>query len=93
MAGIYYVTFQASVAEAAQLVIALNGIEQDTTVVGRNATNNQIVGMALIETTSANTLLSIRNPSAAAGSLSIDPNAGGGVGSPVSTHLVIIRVQ
>ncbi|MDV2682795.1 hypothetical protein RYX56_00250 [Alkalihalophilus lindianensis] len=89
--GIYQVLFQVSVTEPGQLVLTLDGIEQPYTVVGRATGTSQIVGMALIETTTINTILTVRNPEDNATALTITPDAGGT--EPVSAHLVITRLQ
>lgn len=89
--GTYQVMFQVSVSEAAQLVIALNGVEQSGTVVGRATGTSQLVGVAVIQTTQVNSILSIRNPAGGFSALSITPLAGGT--RPVSAHLVITRMD
>jgi len=89
--GVYEVQFQASIAEAAQLVIALDdgtGVnEVKNSVCGRATGANQVTGVSLIETTVANTKLSIRNPIGNSTALSMTPFAGGT--HAVSCHLVI----
>jgi len=90
VAGTYQVLFQVSVTEAGQLVVALNGAEVPTTMVGRATGTDKIVGMYYF-TVAANTTISIRNPAAATASLIITPLAGGV--DPVSAHLVITRVS
>lgn len=82
--------FQVSVNEAGQLLITLNNEEIDYTVVGRATGTSQIIGMAIIETSSINTILTIRNPSGNSTALTITPNAGGN--SSVSAHLVIMQI-
>jgi hypothetical protein len=89
--GTYLVQFQVSVTEAGQLVVALNGVEQATTVVGRATGTSQIVGMCLVTTSALDTLLSIRNPVGNSTALTITPLAGGT--DSVSAHLVITRVN
>jgi len=89
--GIYMVNWQVSVNEPGQLVIGLNGIELPATVVGRAAGTTQIVGMRLITTTIANSVLSIVNPTGNSTALTITPSAGGA--NPVSASLVILRLQ
>ena len=89
--GVYSVTFQVSVTEAGQLVLNLNGAELPYTVVGRLTGTNQIVGNALVATTSVNSLLSVNNPLGESTALTITPSAGGA--NPVSAHLVIMRIQ
>ncbi|MBE6573834.1 MAG: collagen-like protein [Ruminococcaceae bacterium] len=89
--GVYQVLFQVSVTEAGQLVLTLNGAELDYTVVGRATGTSQIVGMALVETTTENALLTLRNPVGNAAALTITPGAGGT--NPVSAHLVITQLS
>ena len=91
VAGIYLVQFQASVAEEGQLVLALDDVELPYTVVGRSATSSQIVGIALVAVETAGSTLSVRNPAANVGSLTLTPDAGGT--QPVSAHLVITRLS
>ncbi|HEV8052955.1 MAG TPA: hypothetical protein VGP47_10725 [Parachlamydiaceae bacterium] len=91
--GVYEVTFQVSVDEAGQLDLTLNGVEQGYTVVGRATGTSQIVGMALVRTTSINTILTVRNPSTNTTALTITPYAGAIPTTAVSAHLVITRIQ
>ena len=89
--GVYQVLFQVSVTEAGQLMLTLNGADLPYTVVGRDTGSSQIVGMALVETTAANSLLTVRNPEGTAAALTITPVAGGT--RPVSAHLLITQLQ
>jgi len=89
--GTYQVLFQVSVSEAGQLEIALDGAELAYTVVGRATGTSQLVGMSLIQTSVANSVLSIRNPAGNFTALTITPLAGGS--HPVSAHLVITRLH
>ena len=89
--GTYQVLFQASVTEPGQLVLTLNGTELPYTVVGRATGTDQIVGMALVTTTVATSVLTVRNPAGNDDDLTLTPNAGGT--SPVSAHLVITQLQ
>ncbi len=88
--GTYQVMFQVSVSEPGQLAISLNGVALPYTIVGRATGTSQIVGIALVTTSTSNTLLSIINSGSAA-ALSITPQAGGS--NPVSAHLVITRLR
>ncbi|WP_277422594.1 collagen-like protein, partial [Amphibacillus jilinensis] len=88
--GFYQVLFQVSVSEAGQLILTLNGADLDYTVVGRATGTSQIVGLAIVETTAINSLLTVRNPAGNAAALTITPVAGGT--RPVSAHLVITRL-
>ena len=89
--GTYQVFFQVSVTEAGQLILTLNGEDLPYTVAGRATGTSQIVGMALVETTVENSVLTVRNPEGTAEALTITPLAGGV--RPVSAHLVIIQIQ
>ena len=89
--GTYQVLFQVSVDEAGQLVLTLDDEELDYTVVGRATGTSQIVGMALVETTEENSILTVRNPAGNSTALTITPLAGGT--RPVSAHLVIIQIE
>lgn len=89
--GTYQVLFEVSVDEAGQLILTLNGADLAYTVFGRAAGASQIVGMALVETTAVNSILTVRNPAGNAAALTITPLAGGT--RPVSAHLVITQIQ
>ncbi len=89
-AGIYLVIFETTVANSAQLVLTLNGTELSYTVSGRDAGGSQITGMAIIAANEGD-VLTLRNPVSAASSLTLTPNAGGN--SPLSAHLIIIRLE
>ena len=89
--GTYQVLFQVSVTEAGQLILTLNGQDLAYTVAGRATGVSQIVGMAIVETTAVNSVLTVRNPEGTAATLTITPLAGGT--RPVSAHLVIMRIQ
>ncbi|MFA9455695.1 collagen-like protein [Halalkalibacter sp. AB-rgal2] len=89
--GTYQVLFQVSVSETGQLILTLDGADLDYTVVGRATGTTQIVGMALVTTTSINSILTVQNPAGNAAALIITPLAGGT--RPVSAHLVITRLQ
>ena len=89
--GTYQVLFQVSVTEAGQLILTLNGQDLPYTVAGRAGGTTQIVGMALVQTTSVNSILTVRNPEGTAAALTITPVAGGT--RPVSAHLVITQLQ
>ena len=89
--GSYLVFFQVSVTEPGQLVLTLNNTELPYTVVGRATGTSQIVGMSIINTTVATSVLTVRNPASEAAALTITPNAGGT--EPVSAHLIIIKLQ
>ena len=89
--GTYQVLFQVSVTEAGQLILTLNGEDLPYTVAGRATGVSQIVGMAIVETTVTDSVLTVRNPEGTAAALTITPLAGGT--RPVSAHLVITQIQ
>ena len=89
--GVYQVLFQIGVTEAGQLALTLDGQDLAYTVAGRATGTSQIVGMAIVETTAINAILTVRNPAGNAAALTITPLAGGT--RPVSAHLVITQFQ
>lgn len=89
--GSYQVLFNVGVTEAGQLILTLNGADLDYTVVGMATGTSDIIGMAIVETTSVNSVLTVRNPAGNAAALTITPLAGGT--RPVSAHLVITQIQ
>ena len=89
--GTYQVLFQVSATETGQLILTLNGLDLAYTVAGRAPGSSQIVGMAIVETTVINSILTVRNPEGTAAALTITPLAGGT--RPVSAHLVITQIQ
>ena len=88
--GTYLVQFFASVAGDGQLILTLNGTDLPYTVVGREADSSQIVGMALVTTTEADSVLTVRNPDGTAPAITLTPNAGGT--RPVSAQLIILQL-
>lgn len=88
--GTYQILFQVSVTEAGQLILTLNGQDLAYTVAGRATGTSQIVGMAVVNTTAVNSVLTVRNPAGNAAALTITPLAGGT--RPVSAHLVITQI-
>ena len=92
--GTYRVSWQVSVdegANAAQLMLGLNGGLLADTVVGRATGTNQLVGDCLITTVTPNAVLTVLNPPGNAVALTITPIAGGF--HNVSAHLVIERLS
>ncbi|QYR23594.1 collagen-like protein [Paenibacillus sp. sptzw28] len=88
--GTYQVLFQVGVNEPGQLILTLNGADLPYTVVGRATGTSQIVGMALVQTSVINSVLTVRNPAGNAAALTITPLAGGT--RSVSAHLVITQI-
>jgi len=89
--GTYQILFQVSIDEPGQLVVSLNNLQQTYTTVGRATGTSQLVGLCLVQTLTANSILTIRNPSSNSTALTLTPNAGGTVS--VSAHLVITRIN
>ena len=88
--GSYLVTFNVPVTEAGQLVLTLNGTELPYTVFGRDMGTSDITGTVIINNTTANSTLTVRNPAANTTPLTITQNAGGT--EPVSAHLTIVQL-
>jgi len=89
--GTYQIFFQVSIDEPGQLDLTVNDSELAYTVVGRATGTSQLVGEALVTTSSADSILTVRNPLGNSTALTITPKAGGT--SPVSAHLVITRIK
>ena len=85
------ISFEVSADQAGQLMLTLNGADLAYTVVGRATGASQITGMALVETTTVNSILTVRNPASNPAALTVTPLAGGT--RSVSAHLVIIQIQ
>ncbi len=88
--GTYQIYFNVPVTEAGQLQLTLNGTPLDYTVVGRATGTSDISGIFLIETTTINSILTVRNPAGNTTALTITPSAGGT--NSVSAHLVITQI-
>ena len=88
--GTYQVLFEVDVNEADQLLLTLNGADLAHTVAGRATGASPIVGMAIVETATVDSILTVRNPAGNAAALTITPLAGGT--RPVSAHLVITQI-
>lgn len=89
--GTYQVLVQLSAEDSGQLVLTLDGTDLPYTVAGTSVTGtSQIVVMAMVETTAANAVLTVRNPDGTGNPLVLTPGAGGT--RPVSAHLVITQL-
>ena len=89
--GVYQVLFQVNVDQAGQLLLTLNGEDLAYTAAGRATGTSPVVGLALVETTAVDSILTVRNPASNPAALIITPLAGGT--RPVSAHLVILQIQ
>jgi hypothetical protein len=90
-AGSYLVLFNVGISESGQLTLTLNGADLPYTVVGRATGTSDIACLTIVETTVADSVLTVRNPAGNTEALAITPLSGGT--EPVSAHLVIIRLQ
>jgi hypothetical protein len=88
-AGVYRVSVQVSVTEAAQLVLAFNGAHQLITTVGNETGSSQLTMVTLMATATPGTILSVRN----AGSTDITVTDTAGGANPVSATLLIELVK
>ena len=88
--GTYQILFQVNVTEAGQLILTLNDEDLEYTVAGRATGTSEIVGIAIISTTTTNSILTVRNPAGNAAALTVTPLAGGT--RPVFAHLVITQI-
>jgi hypothetical protein len=75
--GTYRVSFSASVTEAGQLDLTLNGNELPYTVYGRATGTSLISGDTLVTTPGPDAVISVRNPTGNTTALTITPAAGG----------------
>ena len=89
--GIYRVSFSVPVMEAGQLIVVLDDMELAYTVVGRSTGTTTIGGESLVQTTVANSVLTIRNPPGNNNALTITPLAGGS--RPVASTLIIEQLD
>ena len=85
--GAYQICFSVPVTEAGQLELTLNGSPIAYTVVGRATGTSDILGLFIVETTTINSILTVRNTAVNSTALTITPLAGGT--NSVSAHLVI----
>jgi hypothetical protein len=95
--GSYLIEFQVSVNSApppSQLMLSLNGVPITNSVVGRDTGTSQIVGISTVTTTTVNSVLEVINPPTNLYAIDIPPWAGSvNDSTPVSAHLVIIRIR
>jgi hypothetical protein len=89
--GTYRVAFDVPVTEPGQLILTLDGSDLAYTVVGRATGTTQITGESLVQTTSVNSILTVRNPAGNSTALTITPLAGGT--RPVSATLIVEQLQ
>ncbi len=87
--GAYLIAFRVPVTAGGQLVLAVNGGDIASTITGRAAGDSDILGLS-IETLTAGSTISVRNPASGTSSITVTPSAGGA--APVSAHLVIVKL-
>ena len=88
-AGAYLVMWYATVTEASQLVLTLNGAELPSTVVGVNAPAGEMVGFTILNV-GANSRITLRNASANDDEVTLTESPGGTL--PASAHLTIVQL-
>lgn len=86
--GIYLVQFQIPVQNQSQVVLTLNGAELPYTTVSGADT---LVGIALVETDIATSVLTVSNPIQSDIDLNLEPGSGDEL--PNAAHLVITQLQ
>ncbi len=89
--GTYLVQFEVTAANAAQLQLRLNGAYIANSVVGRATGQTQIVGISLVTTTTANSILEVVNPPG--NTVLTLPAVGSSGAQTFSDHLSIMRIQ
>lgn len=89
--GTYRVSFSVPITEAGQLVLSLNSSELSYTVVGRATGTTPIAGESLVTTSTANSVLSVLNPTGSNVALTVTPAAGGV--DAVSASLIVERLR
>jgi hypothetical protein len=89
--GVYRVTFQVPVSEPGQLVVTLNGVELQHTVVGRATGTSQITETALVRTTAVNSILTVGNPVGNPNALTITPSAGGSLAATATLIIELVK--
>jgi len=72
--GTYHVTFDVSIVGVGQLILVVNGADLPYTVVG---SNEQLVGISLVVTTVANSILEVKNPQGNSAVLTTGATTGG----------------
>ena len=88
-AGTYLVMWHATVTEASQFVLTLNGTELPYTVVGKGDGFGELTGFTVLNITTPSTL-TVRNPASNTTDATLTANAGGTL--PVSAHLTIVQL-
>lgn len=88
--GSYLVLFTVPITESGQIVLTLNDTELLYAAFGRTTGTSQIVGNTIITTTSANSILTLRNPTGNNTDLTLTDVAGGDLS--VTAHLTIIQI-
>lgn len=87
--GTYLVMWNASITEAAQLVLTANGAELPYTVVGKGDGLGELVGFTIINIVTPTTI-TVRNPVNNTTDVTLTPSSGGT--DPVTAHLTIVQL-
>lgn len=88
--GTYLIAFNATTNEAGQLQLLVNGAPVNYTTVGKTDTGDQLQSVALVPITTANSTVSVINPTNATTNVTLTPSAGGT--NPASAQLTIARI-
>ena len=87
--GTYLIYFQLPITQSGQVELTLNGAPLPYTVVGVSDEGSQLTGTALVNTTVATSVFTLRNPEGNS-PLTLTPSAGGT--QPATAHLVILQI-
>ena len=87
--GTYLVSFTATPNEAGRLILTLNGTEIPYTLSANGATGVEISGTAMVPVTTANSVLTVRNPAGSTASITLTP---GTAGTPNAANLIIAKI-
>ena len=88
--SIFWICITSSYNNLELIELTLNGIVLYYTVVRRATGTSDIIGTFIVETSSVNSIITVRNPADNAVALTITPLAGGT--NSVSAHLVIMQI-
>ena len=87
--GTYLIMWNASITEAAQLVLTANGAELPYTVVGKGDGFGELTGFTILNIVTPTTV-TVRNPINNTTNITLTPNSGGT--DPVAAHLTIVQL-
>ena len=87
--GSYLVSFNATPNQAGRLILTLDGTELPYTLSANGATGTEIKGTAIVPVTTANSVLTLRNPAGATAPLTLTP---GTAATPNAANLIIEKL-